>query len=62
MLHAALTVGFEMEFYSFSEPLGSLSQQAEQVCVVVSGGTIGATLTVVPIWLEDTANGELLCV
>ena len=51
-----MTLGFERPSYTVSEP-GRASQVTQEVCLVVSQGSIGRNLIVIPSWTEGTARG-----
>ena len=55
-----LTVGFEMEQYTFTEPDSGVSVRIATVCIVVADGSsqLGVTLTVQPLWRDGSATGS----
>ena len=59
-----LTVGFEMEQYTFSEPESGVSVRIATVCIVVADGSsqLGVPLTVQPLWRDGSAIGKLVCI
>ena len=60
MYHSAeLTVGFEMEQYTFTEPDSGVSVTIGTVCVAVADGSsqLGIPLNIQPLWLDGFAIG-----
>ena len=55
--HTALTIGFEQEMYTFSEPTGGLSRTMQPVCIEVMSGQVGTPISVVPSWPSGSATG-----
>ena len=53
-----ITIGFEMQTYTFVEPNPGTSQLIEEVCVEVSDGELGRDITVNVIWTPGTATCE----
>ena len=51
-----LTIGFEEETYTVTEPTGI--QTIQTVCMVILQGTLGRNLTVRPITNDDTATSK----
>ena len=58
LLYVGLTLGFEQMTYMFSEPNPGTSQLVEEVCVVISDGSVGRDFAVNVMWTPDTATGE----
>ncbi len=54
--HTVLTIGFEVQQYTFSEP--SSGSRDEEVCIVATSGQVGEPLTVDPEFTQGTALGE----
>lgn len=53
-----ITVGFEHESYTFSEPMGAL-ETVEEVCLVISRGhLLGLVLIVNVTWTAVSATGK----
>ena len=52
VFHTAITVGFELESYTFTE-----ATVLQEVCVIVSKGSLGQTLIINVIWTAVTATG-----
>lgn len=62
MMHMSpveLTVGFEQEQYTFSEPDSGVSVRIATVCIVIpsSSSRLGVPLTVQPLWRDGSAIG-----
>ena len=55
-----LTIGFEQETYTISEPTGV--QTIQSVCMVILQGTLGRNLTVRPITNDGTATSNIIIV
>lgn len=57
---AELTVGFEMETYTFSEPDSGVNVRIATVCVAIaeSSSQLGIALTVQPLWRDSSAVGK----
>lgn len=58
---AELTVGFEMEQYTFTEPDSGVSVRIATVCIVLADGSsqLGVPLTVQPLWRDASAIGNM---
>ncbi len=56
-LHTVLTIGFRRERDSFSEPNTGTSQSREEVCVDVTEGVVGTTITIEAVFTPGTATG-----
>lgn len=56
LLSEGVTIGFEEPLYSVDEP--SSGVVSVQVCLRVTGGTLGRDLQIVPDWREGTAQGK----
>ena len=56
-----LTVGFEMEQYTFTEPDSGVSVRIGTVCIVLADGSsqLGVPLTVQPLWRDGSAIGNI---
>ena len=52
-----VTIGFEQERYTITEPTGAV-QIEQQVCMVVLSGGIGRQLTIAVQWQPDSAQSE----
>ena len=54
-----ITVGFEMELYTFSEPEMGVSVRIATVCIVVADGSseLGVPLNIQPLWRDGSAIG-----
>ena len=61
-IHAELTVGFEMESYTFSEPDQGVNVRIGEVCVVIAEGSsqLGVPITIQPLWRDGSAIGNYL--
>ncbi len=53
----ALTIGFRRERDSFNEPNPGTSQSREEVCVDVTNGAVGTTITIEAIFTPGSATG-----
>ncbi len=56
-MHTVLTIGFRRERDSFSEPNTGTSQSREEVCVDVTEGVVGTTITIEAVFTPGTATG-----
>ena len=59
---AELTVGFDMESYTFSEPDSGVNVRIATVCIAVaeSSSQLSIPLTVQPLWRDSSAIGTWL--
>lgn len=57
-----LTIGFEMERYTFMEPEAGVSVRIATVCIVLADGSsqLGVPLTVQPLWRDGLAIGTII--
>jgi hypothetical protein len=55
-LISAIVIGFEEEEYTFQEPEQIMS--IEEVCMVITQGTIGTELVVIPRYSSRTARSK----
>ena len=54
-LNIVLEIGFEQTVYTAMEPTSTI-QTTHEVCMIVTRGSIGRELVVVPEWVPGTAT------
>ncbi len=54
--HTVLVIGFEEQEYTAFEP--SSGTRDQEVCIIVTSGQLGETLTIQPEFTQGTALGE----